>query len=77
MKKPAQLFHAGSFLGFTHALPLFCSLTFTHCSIPYRPPNVNIPDTNSHVQLTRFSMLFGGSFYEQQLVLGELSNTMK
>ena len=41
-------------------------------------PNIQItPDTTSHVQLARFSILFGGNFCEQKLVQGKLSNTVK
>jgi len=32
----------------------FCTITFPPGSIPHHPPNVNIPDTTSHVQLAKF-----------------------
>ena len=60
-----------------HSCPNFCTITFAHHSIPHCLPNVNMTDTTSHVQLANFSILFGRSFCEQQLVLGKLSNTVK
>ena len=75
--QPVQPFQVG-FLGFTHALPSFCTLTFSCHSIPHHPPNVSIPNTTSLVQPARFLSLFSGNFYKQQLPSARrLLNTVK
>jgi len=50
----------------------YCLLFHLH-----HPPNVIIPGTTSHDQTARILILFGGNFYEQQVVLSRLSNTVK
>ena len=50
-----------------NTLTSFCILTFSHHSISHHQPNISIPDTNLLLQLARFSILFGGNFYKQQL----------
>ena len=52
----------------------FCTTIFAHHSIHHCPPNVNISDAASHVQLAKN---FGENFFEWHLVLGKLSNTVK
>ena len=56
IEEPSQP-HPGWFLGFTSALPQFWTITFSCQSIPHHPPNVNIPDTTSHVQPANFFYL--------------------
>jgi len=44
-------------LGFTHALPPFCTLTFAHYFTPHLPLKMSIPDTISLIQQVRLSLV--------------------
>ena len=72
IKKPGQPFQTSCFWGFTSALNLFRTLTFTHYSISHHPSNLSTPDSISLVQLARFSISSGRNFYKHLLVLSNI-----